>query len=297
VSKEVRLPYQPLVSIVTPSYNQAQFIEDTILSVKNQGYPNIEHIIVDGKSTDKTLEILKKHEGTYNMYWISEPDNGQADAINKGFSMVKGEIVGWLNSDDVYYDEETISYIVKSFQQREVINVLYGDSLLISKDNLILKLECKPTFSYKRLLRSCYLIQPSVFFRKNIVERYKLDTSLDFVMDYEYWLRLGKKYSFYHVNKILSGDRNHQRRKIIAQRDLMKKEGIRIKEKYGQKFDFTYYLGRMEDKIISGIYRLKGIRELIKLRSKETFAFKACMDSILAASYRQLFKKNKDLAG
>jgi glycosyltransferase involved in cell wall biosynthesis len=288
---------QPLVSIVTPSYNQGKFIEDTILSIRNQNYPNIEHIIVDGKSTDDTLKILKKYEGAYNMRCISEPDNGQADAINKGFAMVKGEIVGWLNSDDVYYDKETISYIVKVFQGRKDIHILYGDSLLISKDNLILKLECKPSFNYKRLLRGFYLTQPSIFFRKTVIEKYKLDTNLNFAMDYEYCLRVGKTHPFYHVNRILSGDRNHQTRKIIAQRDLMKKESIRIRKMYGQKFDFAYYVGRMEDKIISGMCRLRGLKEVIKLKSKETLAFEARMDGFLAVSYRQLFKKNKDLAG
>ena len=102
----------PLVSIVTPSYNQGKFIEDTILSVKNQSYPNIEHIVVDAGSTDGTLKILRKYEKEYNLKWVSEPDEGQSDAVNKGFEMAKGEIVDWINSDDVYFDTMTISYVV-----------------------------------------------------------------------------------------------------------------------------------------------------------------------------------------
>lgn len=110
----------PLVSIITPSFNQGRYIEQNILSIINQNYPLIEHIIVDGGSTDETIDILKKHESSYNLRWISESDEGQADAVNKGFNMAHGEIIGWLNSDDVYYDITTISRIVDAFNQKKM---------------------------------------------------------------------------------------------------------------------------------------------------------------------------------
>lgn len=93
---------EPLVSIVTPSFNQGRFIEETILSVKNQNYPHIEHLIIDGGSTDETLDVIRRYEGTYNLRWVSEPDEGQADALNKGFRLARGEVLGWLNADDTY---------------------------------------------------------------------------------------------------------------------------------------------------------------------------------------------------
>lgn len=285
----------PLVSIVTPSYDQGEFIEDTIKSVKNQQYQNIEHIIVDGGSTDETLDILKKHGKMYNMRWISEEDNGQADAINKGFAMADGKIIGWLNSDDVYVDSDVISHIVSIFQQNKDVDVLYGDGLLISEDDLIFKVECKPSFNYNHLLRDCYIMQPSVFFRKKVVKNEKLDIDLNFGMDYEYWLRISQKYKFKHINRIISGDRNHAQRKIIAQKSATQKESDEIRKRYGQNFGFSYSLGRLRDKITSAACRLKGAINLINLYSKNDFVFDTKKDNILSGLYRQIFKKNKDL--
>ena len=114
-----------LVSIVTPSLNQGRFIEETILSIKNQSYPNIEHIIVDGGSTDNTLDIIKKYDGTYNMRWLSEPDEGQSDAINKGWKMSKGEIIAYLNSDDTYMPR-AVETAVKFLTEHPDISMVYG---------------------------------------------------------------------------------------------------------------------------------------------------------------------------
>lgn len=107
---------RPLVSIITPSFNQGDFIADNILCIRNQMYKNIEHIIIDGSSTDDTLEVLKKYEGSYNMRWVSEPDNGMYEAVNKGLKMSKGEILAYLNSDDLYLPW-TVKVVVRFFQQ------------------------------------------------------------------------------------------------------------------------------------------------------------------------------------
>ncbi len=115
----------PLVSIVTPSLNQGRFIQETILSVKDQTYPNIEHIIVDGGSTDGTLDIIKKYEGTYKMRWVSEPDSGQSDAINKGWRMAKGEILAYLNSDDTYMPW-AVETAVELFSEHPDVAIIVG---------------------------------------------------------------------------------------------------------------------------------------------------------------------------
>lgn len=288
---------QPLVSIVTPSYNQGQFIEETILSVKNQDYPNIEHIIVDGGSTDNTLEILKKYEGTYNMRWISESDEGQADAVNKGFEMANGEIIGWLNSDDVYVDRRVITSIAKVLQKFKDVDVVYGDLILINANNVILKIQCYPPFNYRRLLRCVYIGQPGAFFRRRIAEKHKLDTSLQFSMDSEFWLRLGKKYKFLHIDRIVAGDRNHPQRKIVAHRARMVKESFEVRKRYGQTFGLKYHIGRFADKSSAGaVGRIKGLYKLLylyRIYRKNDFAFRASFAPISTIIANQLWRRTR----
>ena len=138
---------KPLVSIITPSYNHGRFIEETILSVKNQDYPNIEHIIVDGGSTDNTVEILGKYEGSYNMRWTCEKDNGQSDAVNKGFAKAKGKIVGWLNSDDLYFYKNSISTVVCEFNAQPDVEIMYGHAAKINHENRLLRVKVVPEFN------------------------------------------------------------------------------------------------------------------------------------------------------
>jgi len=287
---------QPLVSIVTPSYNQGQFIEQTILSVKNQNCPNIEHIIVDGGSTDNTLEILKKYEGTYNMCWISESDEGQADAVNKGFEMANGEIIGWLNSDDVYVDRHAITSMVNVLQNSEDVDVVYGDLIFINADSVILKIQRYPPFNYRCMLRKNYIGQPTAFFRKRIVEKHKLDISLQFAMDYEFWLRLGEKYKFLHIDRIVAGERNHPQRKVVTHRAQVGKESFEVKKRYGQTFGLQYYIGRFVDMFPSNeIGRIKGLYKLPYLYKKNDFAFQASLGPISTVVANQLWRRTRNI--
>ncbi len=286
---------KPLVSIVTPSYNQGKFIEDTILSVKNQDYPNIEHIVIDGGSSDNTLEILRRYEKGYNLRWISEPDEGQSDAVNKGFGLAKGEILGWLNSDDCYFSKDAISYVVAKFEELRDTAVIYGDSIHISESNLVLR-HCysgTPWFSRHRLLRYDFIAQPSAFFRKVVIQDYEVDVNIDLPMDYEYWLRLVKDgLKFKHVNKILSAIRRHSTAKTISRRQEAKVEGKKVQERYGQKFGVRYYLLRLVDLVLALFLRIYGARALAKLflnPRKQNLTFSAKFDSVLKAVSRQLF--------
>ncbi|MBW1716380.1 MAG: glycosyltransferase [Deltaproteobacteria bacterium] len=234
-------PSWPKISIVTPSYNQGEFIEDTILSVKNQDYPNIEHIIVDGGSSDNTLEILKKYERTYNMRWISEPDEGQADAVNKGFALAKGEIIGWLNSDDVYVFPFTITNIVDQFSLRKV-DILYGDMLHIDGDNKVKHVVIKRAFARSLLLTlRLNLPQPSTFFRKRVFEKHKLMKSLHWSFDYEYWVRVSADFRVEYFPMILSAFRIHPMSKTSVQPEKFLEEIKQLSEIYNITLKHRYW--------------------------------------------------------
>ena len=260
----------PMVSIVTPSYNQGRFIEDTILSVKNQDYPNIEHIIIDGGSTDSTLDVLKKYDGTYNVRWISEPDEGQTNALNKGFSMAQGEIIGWLNSDDIYFYTHAFRDIVAFFEVHPDIDIVYGDCLVIDAHNQVIEIRHGREFSHKLLLAISYIPQPSVFMRRTVVKDNRLNESLNFGMDYEYWLRLSNRYSFKHINHVVSGIREHSERKTIVQGVEMIREGRQIQAEYGAVFGLKHRLwgswGRLLrkwDMFRGGLTMIRGFKGLV----------------------------------
>jgi len=268
-----RMKYNPSVTIVTPSYNQGKFIEDTILSVKNQAYPNIEHIIVDGGSSDNTLEILKKYESTYNMHWSSEPDEGQSDALNKGFKMANGEIIGWLNSDDAYLSIHTISDVVKYFKKHNKAKIIYGDMIYIDHKNRIgLIMPTFPIFRYSILKKHNFIFQPSTFFRRDIIENYHLDNTLHYVMDYDFWLKIGTGYKFYHIPKILSCFRIHDQSKGESESLKMKKEYIKVRQKYHRDSEKSNELNRMEY-IFRKSLPILILPEVFKLYTRSDFAF------------------------
>lgn len=163
---------RPLVSIVTPSYNQGDFIEDTILSIKNQKYPSIEHIIVDANSTDQTHEIIRKYESDYRMVWIAEEDEGPADALNKGFRVASGSIYGYLNSDDLLL-QSAVENIVDSFKSQPEKDVIYSNGFIIDKNNKIIKKVYSSPFynPFLYLYGAILILQQSSFWRCTVFEQ------------------------------------------------------------------------------------------------------------------------------
>ncbi len=204
----------PVVSIITPSYNQGKFIEETIQSVLNQDYPNIEYIVVDGGSTDNTIEILKKYEG--RLKWISEKDRGQSDAINKGFRMAKGEILTWLNSDDTYLPG-AVRKAVEYFNAHPDVGMVYGKTYLINEAGNVMGDYPTESFNYKRLAVFNFICQPSTFFRREVFfDVGGIDLELHYSMDYDLWVRIVKKYSVKYLPDFLSTYRLHMESKTVS---------------------------------------------------------------------------------
>jgi glycosyltransferase involved in cell wall biosynthesis len=198
------------VSIVTPSLNQAAFLPQALRSVKDQKYGKLEHLIIDGGSRDGTIEILRRYSGLdhyRHLHWISEPDHGQSDALNKGFSQARGDIIGWLNSDD-RYRSGCLDYVTKVFQEHPQVDVVYGDYTWIDESGRILQIRREIEFSYFILLyhRVPYIASTAAFFRRCVFdEGSRLDDRLQYAMDYEFFLRLATHgYRFLHVPAVLA---------------------------------------------------------------------------------------------
>jgi len=212
---------------VTPSYNQAKYIEQTLRSVLEQNYPRIEYLVVDGLSTDTSVKIIKKYVDKL-AWWVSEKDSGQGDAINKGFARAQGGIIAWLNSDD-YYLPGTISAVVKIFENNPDVVMVYGDMLAVDEYGQTIN-----TLKYKQLSLQdllCFQIigQPSVFFRREVLEQTGgLDTTFHFLLDHHLWIRIAQQGKILHAPQIWSAARYHAEAKNRAKAAEFGREAFRI---------------------------------------------------------------------
>lgn len=248
------------ISIVTPSYNQGHYIEETILSVLNQNYTNFEHIIIDGGSNDNTIEILKKYN---HLKWVSEKDGGQSNAINKGFSIASGDIFAWLNSDD-YYEKNIFLSIMDFFSKNPECDFLYGDITYVDeKCRTLFSIEGEEINFYNLLNNPDLIRQPSFFWRREkFFEFGGVDESLNLVMDFDLFLKFTKLKTPGYIGKNLSYYRMYEKTKTVVNRREQAIEIYKVIKKHSQRlsykmswFLFKRYFGSFS--FFSGIKKIQ----------------------------------------
>ena len=229
------------ISIVTVSLNQADFIEFNIRSVIEQNYPLLEHIIIDGGSTDGTINILHKYND--HIIWISEKDNGQSEALNKGFKKATGDVIGWINSDDALAPN-ALEQISKFFLHNPGVKIVGGDLLVIDEHNNPLELKTGKKLDFHYLLNHHDgVLQPSTFFKKDLLYSAGfLDESLHYCMDYDLFLRFAKIANFDYIPHILSMFRKQSDSKSHNKVEFFCKEAMQVRKRYGGRFLSAYGL-------------------------------------------------------
>ncbi|NJC95285.1 MAG: glycosyltransferase [Anaerolineae bacterium] len=223
-----------LVSVITPSFNQARYLEQTIQSVLGQDYPRLEYIVIDGGSTDGSVAVIEKYADKL-AWWVSEKDSGQAEAINKGLARAGGGIVAWLNSDD-YYLPDAISSAVKMFEANPDVVMVYGDMLAVDEHGQTINALKYKQLSLEDLLCFQIIGQPSVFFRREVLEQTgTLDTNFLFLLDQHLWIRIAQHGKILHVDQIWSAARYHAQAKNRAKAAEFGREAFRILDWAGKQ--------------------------------------------------------------
>lgn len=247
------MPSLPKISIVTPSYNQAQFLEETILSVLKQDYPNLEYIIMDGGSTDGSVDIIRKYEDKL-AYWVSKPDKGQADAIYRGFEKSTGEILGWINSDD-YYLPGAFNAVGRFFQLKPTTKFLVGNVLIVDSKGKFIYHKYNFPASFKKLLYGgCrWITQPGTFWRRELFFKVGgFDINLSFCFDYELFLRFAQRNRPRKIKKFLAAFRIHSNSKTNTIWHIKKKEDDIVHNKFSQYIHHSAYV-----RFLSKLYELE----------------------------------------
>jgi GT2 family glycosyltransferase len=218
---------------VTPTLNQAQYLEATIRSVRRQSHRQIEHIVVDGGSTDGTHDLLRRLADGGSMRWMSEPDEGMYDAINKGLALTTGDVLAYLNSDDAWLPW-AVETVLRVFDERPEVEVVFGDGIKIDEPSGVQRLRLFPPFDRVRLANHESIMQPAVFWRRSLFERIGgFDSGMRYVADLDYWLRAAAAGArIEHVNEVIAIERIHEARLSSAQKDRMAAEDRAMRAKH-----------------------------------------------------------------
>jgi len=231
---------RPLVSIVTPSFNQGRFLRRTIDSVLAQDYPHIEYSVIDGGSKDDSVDILRSYGDRFR--WASEPDRGQSDAINKGFARCRGAIRAYLNSDDVLCPG-AIRTVVAHFDEHPRWDLIYGNAHNIDADDKVLSSYPTAEYELNRLLQNCFICQPAAFWKASVAEQVgPFDVDLHYAMDLDYWLRIDRAGGhIVHVPEALACNRVYAETKSLSARDRVYREILQVCRRHAGQAGFSQY--------------------------------------------------------
>jgi glycosyltransferase involved in cell wall biosynthesis len=257
----------PLVSIVTPSLDQSRYLAEAIESVRAQTYAPIEHVVVDGGSTDGTVELLRSYE---SLTWVSEPDRGQSHALNKGFALARGEIFGWLNADDAY-EPTAVTEAVEALRSSGA-GLVYADVTRVNDSGVNpRRIRSRPTWDlWTELNLGCGVFSPSVFFTREAFEAVgPIDESLELTMDYDLWLRIGKRFGVRHVDAVWSVQRIHDDAKTMRYYEDFWPERLAVSRRHGGRLVSPLLINRyvrspraqrVVTRAVAGAYTLAGKR-------------------------------------
>jgi glycosyltransferase involved in cell wall biosynthesis len=260
-------PDFPLISIVTPSFNQGAFIRETVESVLSQDYPNLQYVVVDGQSTDDTVDILSEYTSDVRFSFVSEKDSGQSDAINKGWKLCHGEIVAWLCSDDLYYNNSVLSVIEKKFRDNPDVSIVHGRSVFIDSGGQFKYETHIKEVTRELLMRGINPVyQPSSFIKRHLFDAVGyIREDLNYLMDFEYWLRTSEKgYSYLACDQIFSKYRIWEKSKTFSSADKFTDELLAILLEYNSP-----HLSNVR----RGAYLKKRLKFLVDVKRKYEWKF------------------------
>jgi glycosyltransferase involved in cell wall biosynthesis len=251
------MPELPLVTIVTPSYNQVRFLEATLRSVLDQDYPHIEYLVVDGDSNDGSVEIIRRYADRLT-WWVSEKDSGQSEAINKGFRRAHGEFVGWLNSDDIYLPG-AVSAAVKIFQSHPQAGLVYGDAQAIDADGKPFNLMRARQYTLADLMAFNIICQPAAFMRRSVLEEAGyLNPDYQLLMDNLLWMCMARQAPIVYTPQIWAAARYHDQAKNRTRGAAYGQEAHRQIADLKARPEFSDLIQADEKCILAGVERFDG---------------------------------------
>jgi glycosyltransferase involved in cell wall biosynthesis len=247
----------PTLSVITPSFNQASYLEQTIQSVLSQGIPGLEYLIIDGASTDGSRDIIQRYESRL-MGWVSEADQGQAEAINKGLGRVTGEVVAWLNSDDMYLPG-ALQAVLEVMGEHPEWGLVYGDVLAVDEKGESVNMLRYGNWGLEGLMRFQIIGQPAVFLRREVLEKGGfIDPNFHYMLDHQLWLRLAQFTQMHYIPTALAAARYHAEAKNIAQAEGFGSEALKVAAWMAEQPSLASSYHKNRGRIWAGAYCING---------------------------------------